>query len=188
MLSVVSADRRYFRDHLCLQQHGDDGVIKYLWNVGKIVPGYTAQRPRRLISSRENLKSQYNPSWFINCKEFFEPLFNLLVHRVTLDSRSGYRFMLNVLNIRGSTSFSRYLWSQRLSRVASTGTRYQDASLSLYYILKGITLRFLWTWSVEALSCLVTFAFYVMVWWKAKENTFKSDRLLGWNYMIFLYH
>jgi hypothetical protein len=34
----------------------DDGGSKHLWNVGKLLPDYTAQHPRRHTRSRENLK------------------------------------------------------------------------------------------------------------------------------------
>jgi hypothetical protein len=39
--------------------HGDrpdDGGSKGLWNVGKLLPDYTAQQPRRQLSS-------YSPPW-----------------------------------------------------------------------------------------------------------------------------
>jgi hypothetical protein len=53
--SLVDVYRR-FRDTCCLHHQGDDGGRKYLWNVGKLLPDYTALQPRRQPSS-------YSPSW-----------------------------------------------------------------------------------------------------------------------------
>jgi hypothetical protein len=58
--SLVEVYRR-FRGTCCHRQQGpDDGVSTYLWNVGLLLPVYTALQPRRQPSSsrrRENLKS-----------------------------------------------------------------------------------------------------------------------------------
>jgi hypothetical protein len=50
---------RRFRGACCLHHHRpDDGGSKYLWNVGKLLPDYTAQHPRRHIQK-----------WFCPCRE-----------------------------------------------------------------------------------------------------------------------
>jgi hypothetical protein len=49
----------HFRGPCCLHHQGkqpDDGGSKYLWNVGKLLPDYTAQEPRTQPSS-------YSPPW-----------------------------------------------------------------------------------------------------------------------------
>jgi hypothetical protein len=52
---VVEVYRR-FRDSCCFHYQGDDGGSKHLWNVGKLLPDYTAQQPGRQPSS-------YSPPW-----------------------------------------------------------------------------------------------------------------------------
>jgi hypothetical protein len=44
--SLVEVYRR-FRGSCCLDHQGDVGGCKHLWNVGKLLPDYTAQQPRR---------------------------------------------------------------------------------------------------------------------------------------------
>jgi hypothetical protein len=53
--SLVEFYRR-FRGACCLQYRPDDGGSKHIWNVGKRLPDYAAQQPRRQPSS-------YLPPW-----------------------------------------------------------------------------------------------------------------------------
>jgi hypothetical protein len=57
--SLVEVYRR-FRGTCCLHHHRpDDGSSKYLWNVGKLLPGYTTLQPKRQASSTMS----YGPPW-----------------------------------------------------------------------------------------------------------------------------
>jgi hypothetical protein len=56
--SLADIDRR-FTGAYCLHHQGegsDNGGGKYLWNVGKLLPDYPTQHPRRQSSS-------YSPLW-----------------------------------------------------------------------------------------------------------------------------
>jgi hypothetical protein len=53
--SLVEAEQR-FKGTCCLHHQGYDGGSKDLWNVGKLLPDYTALQPRRQPSS-------YSPPW-----------------------------------------------------------------------------------------------------------------------------
>jgi hypothetical protein len=47
LYSLLVEVHRRFRGAYCLHYQGEDGGIKHLWNVGQLVPDYTAQHPGR---------------------------------------------------------------------------------------------------------------------------------------------
>jgi hypothetical protein len=56
-------DYRRFRDAYCLHYRLDDAGRKYLWNVGKLLPFFTAQHPRR-----QSFKCNFD--WMHFCEEW----------------------------------------------------------------------------------------------------------------------
>jgi hypothetical protein len=117
------------------RSRSDDGGSKDLWNVGKFLPDYTAQQPRRQPSSNYNVVITYFNFFFSRIR--FHVLFRFIIKCETMNSLQDSRYYRldgrSAVRKTSSTCINVYIYPcSQSERISITISQFRDGQRPLW--------------------------------------------------------